>query len=218
MVNRTQVVLLSGKQGSGKTTTSTLLAEHCFKNKWEHSTIKFAKPLYAMHDAVRTVALDYGIPMPEKDGKLLQLLGTEWGRAVYGDSLWTDIARKTVTHLTNVWNNAELKSPTALAIIDDCRFENEFDAFPEALKVRLVAPEEIRKPRTHAWRDNTLHPSEIGLDAYEAAKKFDLVIDTGTLPQSKVLAMIMYAVGLRAGAAIKQEFEGYFGVVNEQAP
>jgi hypothetical protein len=65
-----------------------------------------------------------------------------------------------------------------LVIIDDCRFPNEFEAFPEALRVRLNADEKVRKLRTEAWRENTLHPSEVSLDIYDIEGKFDLYLQT----------------------------------------
>lgn len=65
-----------------------------------------------------------------------------------------------------------------LVIIDDCRFTNEFDAFPQALRVRLNAAEDVRKGRAESWRENTVHPSEVGLDLYDIEGKFDLYLQT----------------------------------------
>jgi hypothetical protein len=72
------------------------------------------------------------------------------------------------------------EAPGIVFIVADCRFQNEFDAFPEALRVRLTASEDVRRTRTNSWRENTSHPSEIDLDGYEAEGKFDLVFDTST--------------------------------------
>src|SRR5271166_4214568 len=88
MAHKPQILLISGQQGSGKTTTTDLICEMLFKLKWNHKSFKFATPLYEMHNAVRKVALYYNLPMPEKDGGFLQWLGTEWGRKNYGDDVW----------------------------------------------------------------------------------------------------------------------------------
>ena len=40
--------------------------------------VRFAAPLYEMHDSIGEVARKYGIPFAEKESLLLQLLGTEW--------------------------------------------------------------------------------------------------------------------------------------------
>ena len=65
-----------------------------------------------------------------------------------------------------------------LVIVGDCRFENEFMAFPEALRVRLQCPEDIRRKRCSMWRENVEHPSEIGLDRYANEGKFDIYMNT----------------------------------------
>ena len=112
-----------------------------------------------------------------KDGPLLQWVGTEFGRNNYGINVWVDILKNKIKK----YEAPHWSELNRLVIVDDCRFENEFDAFPEALRVRLVCPEEVRKARTESWRDNTNHPSEIGLDAYEAEKKFDMYLQTDTI-------------------------------------
>ena len=170
------IIIISGKQGSGKTTTAQALRN---KLKSEYSgvqNVKFATPLYALHEYILNRMEQWtGVKRVKKDGVLLQMLGTEYGRQVHGENVWVNILR-------NFMDN-EMKQmfqfSRGLVIIDDCRFENEFDAFPDALRVRLDAPEQIRKPRTHAWREDTNHPSEIGLDQYADALKFDLYIGTG---------------------------------------
>lgn len=164
------IILLSGKQGAGKTT----LAEQLIR-EWEGPSIrlKYADPLYALHDIVREVASKYGLsPVCPKDGTLLQLLGTEWGRKIYGEDVWVRCLQNTVSRYDQGTN---------LIIIDDCRFPNEFEAFPNALRVRLSAPREVRKERCTMWRDNDTHASETALDAHEAEGKFDLVLDTSVL-------------------------------------
>jgi len=170
------IVLLSGKQGSGKSTIQKVL-----KQRWEQETkgrafdINFADVIYEMHNAVLDILHKYIPPRPiAKDGKLLQLLGTEWGRDSISRNLWVDIMKSKIKSLIG----PDPSPVPKIVIIGDCRFENEFEAFPGALRVRLTASEEARRKRCSAWRTDTLHPSELGLDFLEKLNAFDIVIDT----------------------------------------
>lgn len=165
-------VLLSGKQGSGKST----LAQAIYSQLGLIQT-KFAEPLYAMHEAVRHVASSYGIPFDRKEGRLLQLLGTEWGRQTKGEGVWVDAAvRKALD-----W----MKLPNVGGVVfDDCRFNNEFHAFDQVsgvrvVRIRLEASSGVRKARADGWRDADTHASETELD--RADLPWDLVINTDIL-------------------------------------
>jgi hypothetical protein len=170
-----KLLLLSGKQGAGKTSIQKAMTEAWFRkyNRGAHF-VNFADPIYEMHDEVLKVLHKY---WPDrdlvKDGPLLQLLGTEWGRKI-DENIWVKCLQKKVERMIE----ADPKSD-GLIIVGDCRFENEFDAFPNALRVRLEAPEEVRQPRCSMWRWNTNHPSEIGLDNYSDNGKFDMYLKTG---------------------------------------
>ncbi len=169
-----RIVLLSGKQGSGKSTIQKLLMSKAPEFGFDMGiAANFADALYRLHDDVLdTMENDYAIPRTtDKDGVLLQLLGTEWGRTVYGEEIWVTILKNRLKmHLRTNQN--------ILVVIADCRFRNEFDAFPEALRVRLDALSAIRKERTHSWRPNQQHPSEIDLDGYAKEDRFDLYLNT----------------------------------------
>lgn len=164
-----RVVLISGKQGSGKTTLSRNLTLLLTENGFDPVNIKFADVLYELHDGIWQTMGKYGRKLnAKKDGPLLQLLGTEWGRNTLSENIWVEIAQ---------YRAAEaLKNPRAIVIIDDCRFPNELAAFPEAFKVRLEATADIRKERCEAWRDNENHPSETALDNNQG---FDRYYQTG---------------------------------------
>lgn len=175
------IVLVSGKQGSGKSTLQNLLvrtfkAQNSGRN--EALAINFADPLYKIHSAVREVAYHYGLqPKMPKDGRLLQLLGTEWGRSQYGENVWADVLKKTIDR--NV--TGALSGPVTdhiLFVVGDCRFRNEFDFFPDAIKVRLEAPMSDRKARCSQWRETDEHPSEVDLDPYVLEGKFDMLFHT----------------------------------------
>ncbi len=168
-------ILISGKQGSGKSSTAKALAVE-LGLEFHVATYRFADPLYRMHDAVLNIMRELGIEVPKKDGRLLQLLGTEWGRAIYGQDVWVNCAlgylknyRKTIHTFAG--------DRQGVLIIDDCRFKNEFEAFSgKGLTFRLEAEREARKGRTESWREIDDHQSETDLDDW--LTRFDNVFRT----------------------------------------
>jgi energy-coupling factor transporter ATP-binding protein EcfA2 len=136
-MNKPMVYVISGKQGSGKTTLAEMLLKHLGS---EARVYKFADILYELHNMIRNYMRALGIERPEKDGPLLQLLGTEWGRNTIDENIWPKI----------LYSRVE-KDAAKIVLIDDCRFPNEFDMTRETygkncLMVRLECPEEIRRP------------------------------------------------------------------------
>lgn len=182
------ICLISGKQGSGKTTLSEKLKKELIKDGFVVFTMKFADILYDMHNAVRGVmkqsdpenVLRYDYE--KKDGDLLQLLGTEWGRKKNPD-IWVKLVLNRAMAIERRF--AEMKSHDFVIIIDDCRFPNELDVFknfyPDTFTVRLRCPESLRKSRAEYWRENTNHPSETALDEYEENRKFDIILPTDAM-------------------------------------
>jgi energy-coupling factor transporter ATP-binding protein EcfA2 len=172
-----QIILISGKQGSGKTTlvkAFEIFARNSNENI-QFVGMKFADPLYKMQNRVLDVLDEYGFETPNKDGVLLQLLGTEWGRKVYGDDIWAKICRRRVdfeiAHFI-------LRQEKLLIVIDDCRFPNELEIFPDAFKIRLHADRDVRKERCDAWRENENHLSETALDDV-GPDSYDALYETG---------------------------------------
>ena len=187
-----KVVMLSGKQGSGKSTLQRTLASDWTEAGGLSFELNFSDVIYEMHNYVLQV-LDRHLPPRgiTKDGALLQLLGTEWGRRTLGDDIWIRCLEERVQQ---VHGSIAFDPKEALVIIGDCRFPNEFDAFPEALRLRLIAREEIRRIRATSWRENSTHQSEVALDNYEADWKFDLIFDTEVLAVSECSSLIMRAL------------------------
>lgn len=156
------IILISGKQGAGKTTMAELLHTRLSHTGRTGVMMKFAGVLYEIHDLIVKHLGLKGI-----DGPLLQLLGTEWGRKTRGEDFWVEMLKK--------------KIPCAdYVIIDDCRFPNEFYAFDheyQTFKLRLECDAKIRHGRIiDKWRDVT-HESEVALDDY--LDSFDMVVNTG---------------------------------------
>lgn len=174
------VVIISGKQGSGKTT----LAENLKKVLSPCVHMKFADPLYDMHNFIRDTLTKYDIATEKKDRKLLQWLGTGYVRAIDGDA-WCKIARKRANFFLTGGSNV---------VIDDCRFPNELAYFTDAIKIRLEAPEEARKARAESFGDPE-HESETGLD--KSLGSFHAVIPTHTKTAEEVLASVLEVLKLR---------------------
>lgn len=177
-----KILILSGPQGSGKTTLQQRITEKWYARHHRGTTIvNFADPIRKMADACNFILKDYGWPDRGmvKDGPLMQLLGTEWGRGTIDNNIWVKLLRQRIERAGSLaeFTNHPTKEDQ-LAIIGDCRFPNEFDAFPDALRVRLSCPENVRKARCEMWRDNTTHASEIALDEYDITRKFDMYLDT----------------------------------------
>lgn len=173
-----KIVLISGKQGSGKTTLAKNLEKLADEAGYHVLRMRFAELLYAFHDYIWRQMEGYGYQKPGvKDGRLLQLLGTEWGRTTISPTVWTDIGRKRADQFIGQFTS------NSFVVIEDARFPTEFDAFPDAYRVRLEAPAEVRQMRCEAWRKDEFHESEVALDAYSNEGRFDLrVLTTGTEP------------------------------------
>ena len=186
------VILLSGKQGSGKSTTAALLVQKLQASGHLAGTAKFAGVLYSLHDHIRDTMRGLGITRPEKDGKLLQILGTEWGRDTIDRNVW-------VRALEGV-----LQDHRGYVVIDDCRFPNELFALPRAqtLSVRLECPSHIRKERCGAWRDTDTHSSETALDGM--VRRFDAVIHTDLQNSEQTVGIILDMLNSK----LSNEYEG----------
>jgi len=187
MKHEAKVILISGKQGSGKSTLVKNLREH-YPNV---VSMRFAEIIYQMHDACLPILKKYKIRKNsmDKDGELLQVLGTEFGRNRVSPDVWVDAAKEYINQYADFYDGLH-PSPRTF-IIEYTRFRNEIDGFPKAFKIRLEASEVSRKARCSYWRDSSYHPSEIDLDAYVEAGKFDLVLNTDTLTSYQTLHSVI---------------------------
>lgn len=170
-----KIMLLSGKQGSGKTTTMNEFMKVCEENGVTAINVIFADTIYKIHDFAMDLLKQRGVERNiVKDGKLLQLLGTEWGRTTLGEDIWVRCLMGEIENLSKKYQD----NPRTVFIVSDCRFKNEFDGVPGAFKVRLDASTEVRKARCSQWRENDTHISETDLDGYALEGKFDCYLDT----------------------------------------
>lgn len=107
------IIGLIGKMGVGKSTAANFLLDHIPESK----LVKFAQPLYDLQDLIYN-RLNLTLE-GAKDRKLLQLLGTDWGRNTISDTIWLD-----------QWVS-EVNKQNVPIICDDCRFENEASVVKE---------------------------------------------------------------------------------------
>jgi hypothetical protein len=148
---------------SGKTFAATVLAHHGFQ------PVSFAEPLkrmavvfltsfgYREDEALKLVWVDKHKLIPEigcTARRLLQTIGTEWGRQQISDEVWVDCWATRAGRYHNV-------------VTDDVRFLNEAEA------VKAAGGQVWKIVRRSAVHDGQ-HVSEGGLDDWDG---FDVVID-----------------------------------------
>lgn len=188
---RPLILMISGKQGSGKTTLARNLLQWFGRRDWYVGHLKFADPLYEMHDWIWNYMHTYGIQKPRaKDGVLLQLLGTEWGRKTVGQDVWVQLLKG---RMEQIFAATDGFAKPRLVIIDDARFPNEIDFYDHKTgiakvhKLRLEAGEHVRQVRAEMWRPNTMHASEIALDSYD---KWDSIVFTDEHDADETLEIV----------------------------
>lgn len=119
------VIGLTGAAGSGKSTIAQhLVCEHDFQ------AIAFADPLWQMLETlgvdIERVAVDReykdAVELPDigcTPRKLIQTLGTEWGRQMIHPDLWVILARRQIAV------HERLHGPIERLVFTDVRFANE---------------------------------------------------------------------------------------------
>jgi broad-specificity NMP kinase len=169
-----KVIMISGKQGSGKTTLGHALAKEFSLSGHQVVGLTFASTIYQIHDYALALMEDKGLKLDSvKDGDLLQFLGTEWGREKFGENVWADCLKGDVKNYCEKFPNKNI-----VFLVSDCRFENEFNAVEDALTVRLECSREVRKSRCEMWRENDKHRSETDLDSHAMRGMFDITLNT----------------------------------------
>lgn len=165
-----RILFISGQAGTGKTTLARHVAHLLKKDMYIPVFLKFADPLYDLHNVIYQKLYEYGVPTPPKPNRiLLQLLGTEWGRNTISEDMWVNIIRPRI--------DKTLEIPNTVVIVDDVRFPNELAmTFKyEMCRVMLTAVAMVRKNRAEKWSDKD-HVSESAISPTD--KHFDLTFDT----------------------------------------
>jgi hypothetical protein len=157
----TTVIGLTGRKGSGKDTAASVLVRD-----YGFGLVKFADPLKNMLSALfayqgasedeiyrmlegdlKEVGVDYLQGKTPREA--MQTIGTEWGRNLIGENIWTDAAKRRIALCHD-------------AIVTDLRFPNELRILRElgAITVRIV------RPSLYA-NSFSAHPSEQFIDEME---------------------------------------------------
>ena len=161
------LIIISGKQGSGKTTLGNNLTKYYQEiiTKTIHCTL--AEPIYELHNKLYET----------KNRKALQLIG-DWARGIC-----PDIFIKAVISKIDKSN---------IAIVSDCRRLDEISAlssmgwFKSVITVRLDCDVDSRKLRCPAYGSDN-HLSETELDEFN----FSIRIDTNALTASEVMDRVI---------------------------
>lgn len=150
-----KLVGFSGSMGVGKSTAIQLLKELTHDGVLN---VKFAQPLYDIQEYIyRRVSSVHTPPQGfVKDRKLLQWLGTNWGRETVGEHIWTDLWRAQVSQVHKDY-------PRALIVCDDVRFNNEAQLV-RSLGGVVVRMESNTSSRNISGNGISKHASENGVD------------------------------------------------------
>lgn len=118
----TVLIGIAGKARSGKDTVGQYIAD-----RWGMLQMSFAEPLKWGLQAMLGLPMDY-INGPNKEEiipafdasprKMLQTLGTEWGRELVHTDIWVTVAHNRILH-------AQGQSPGVRAVFTDVRMPNE---------------------------------------------------------------------------------------------
>lgn len=146
---KTELILIGGKAGVGKTTAANYMHEVLSSYKeLRISHTAFAKP-------IKDIALLFGWDgkKDEKGRRLLQVLGTDAGRA-YDENIWVDIFEKL---------QQQEVYPNNIVLVDDWRFPNEKEFFLNKPMFNVTSIRIERSGIRDIQSPTTSHPSEISL-------------------------------------------------------
>lgn len=166
------IIGISGKAEAGKTTFANFLKQALERKHYRVLLINYG-------DYVKFIAEKYynwNGNKNEYGRALLQHIGTEQGRISVYENIWVDMVIRTVQVAERDYD---------IAIIADCRFQNEFDRWNDfdydIMKIRIERPEYENK----LTEEQRKHSSETSLDNYD----FDAtIINNGNLNELEDLA------------------------------
>lgn len=131
---RPRIIGFAGKAGTGKSTLAKAIHERVMLRGHQSLILSFADPIKHMAISMLLYTMPpteaYNIVTSHKDSmldigvtvrRLLQTLGTEWGRETISPTLWVNIMAKRINLLPHA----------RIVLIDDVRFQNEVDMIRE---------------------------------------------------------------------------------------
>lgn len=118
MAGSVKLVAFTDRMGSGKSTAVNFFNRKLTGKLIDSTNVKFAQPLYDIQEYIyKRIEPVYQRPQDfVKDRKLLQWIGTDWGRETVNENVWV-----------NIWKNEVEKfiGDGTIVFCDDCKFDNE---------------------------------------------------------------------------------------------
>lgn len=180
-MNRTRTIIgFSAGMGAGKSTAIEYLKEYlklwqCTENVLN---VKFAQPIYDIQEfAYKRIEKVHKRPADfVKDRKLLQWIGTEWGRDSISKTLWVDEWKAEAQKYLYAFDG------TRIVTCDDVRFDNEAEVLQKmgGFVIRIECDRALNRIGTANGIAN--HASEAGV-----ARQYisHVVSNNGTLEDFK---------------------------------
>lgn len=173
------IILIGGKQGSGKTSLSNEIKNLLVEKKVPCWQMSMDMPVYDMHRGVYAMGANYGIPPRPDDSPNKSLITSlrEWGRS-QDDEFWLRTTDHKLKQVQAAFRNPALFH---VIIIEDVRYENELAHWPKALSVWLECPAEVRSRRSPEEACSSKFTKG---DINSESKGLNRVIDTEITPAS----------------------------------
>ena len=147
------IIGFSGKMGVGKSTAvKRILEKNAGIGPGNVVGLRFAKGVYACAEAVfQTCGLKFE---KEKARGLLQYIGTDWGRAMFGEDFWVNRWKKAVAQELLLGRHV---------VVEDVRFNNEAEAI-KSMGGRIIHIDGKEDNAGVARGGIEGHASEAGID------------------------------------------------------
>lgn len=179
------IIGFTASMGAGKSTAVDLL-----KKKAGHvELVKFAQPLYDMQEFVydRISSVHKRSENFIKDRKLLQWLGTDWGRDTISETLWVDLWKAKVRNT----QEKHAYAPNLTIVCDDVRFDNEASTVQAIGGVVVHITCNRNKERIDTTSGLCNHKSEAGVNP----KLVDYTVsNNGTIKEFEVAIRNLYGL------------------------
>lgn len=135
MAGSVKLVAFTGRMSSGKSTAVNFFNKKLTEKLIDSTLTKFAQPLYDIQEYIyKRIESVYQRPQDfVKDRKLLQWIGTDWGRETVNENIWVDIWKKEVELFI---------ASNVIVLCDDCRFDNEAQAIKSlgGIIIHIIRP------------------------------------------------------------------------------
>lgn len=172
---QTIIIGITGKKGAGKDYAADVIANYCASNGISVYRTSFAEPLKIMLSAGLDLDTDSFVDRTKKESviphigctprKLMQTLGTDWGRNIIADNIWINLCQRRLIKAKNNGCN--------VLLVTDVRYDNEAQMVKDLggiiLEVRCYQQymQELEKSAIKQWFLRTFtkkeHASEKGI-------------------------------------------------------